>query len=49
MSAFSDWKCGAITDEEFYSLTARENRRDKALEEMMYEREDENEDETQRE
>ena len=31
ISAFSDWKCGALTDEQFYSLTARENRRDRDL------------------
>lgn len=35
MSAYSDWKCGALTDEEFYSLTARENRRDRDLYEKM--------------
>lgn len=35
MSAFSDWKCGALTDEQFYSLTARENRRDRDLYEEM--------------
>lgn len=30
MSIYSDYKCGALTDEEFRSLTAEENRREKA-------------------
>ena len=28
MSAYSDWKCGAITDEQYQFLAKRENRRD---------------------
>ena len=30
MSIYSDYKCGALTDEEFRSLAAEENRREKA-------------------
>lgn len=51
MSIYSDYKCGALTDEEFRSLTAEENRREKAaLEELYYgpfddEDEDQDEDE----
>ena len=33
MSAFSDWKCGAISEEEFYDLAAREARQDAYLDE----------------
>lgn len=37
MSIYSDHKCGAITDEEFRSYAAEENRREKAeLEELYY-------------
>ena len=30
MSYISDWKCGALTDAEFRSLAAEENRRERA-------------------
>lgn len=33
MSAFSDWKCGAISEEEFRDLANREARQDAYLEE----------------
>ena len=37
MSAYSDWKCGALSDEEYADYSAWEARRDKYLEDMMYE------------
>ena len=36
MSAYSDWKCGAIDDEEYSFYSAWEARRDKFLESKMY-------------
>ena len=32
MSAYSDWKCNAISDEEYSDYCAWEDRKDKALE-----------------
>lgn len=32
MSAYSDWKCGALTDEEYASWGAEFNRRERAYE-----------------
>lgn len=43
MSAYSDWKCGAITEQEYKDYCRWEDDRDKALEE--YDREEEVEDE----
>ena len=37
MSAYSDWKCGALSDEEYASHCAWEARQDKYLEDKMYE------------
>ena len=33
MSAYSDWKCGGITDEEYASACRREEEIDRAIEE----------------
>lgn len=33
MSAYSDWKCGAISDSEYSDYCAWEDRKDKAAEE----------------
>ena len=49
MSAYSDWKCGALSDNEYKDYCNWEARRDKYLEAKMYEEdwpdEDEEEDE----
>ena len=37
MSAYSDWKCGALTDSEYRAAMAREEARDRAIEEAEYE------------
>ncbi len=37
MSAYSDWRCGAIDDDEYSFYSAWEARRDKYLEDKMYE------------
>lgn len=34
MSAFSDWKCGAMTDEEFDALCTRYNNQQRYYEKM---------------
>lgn len=36
MSAWSDWRCGALSDDEYRSISAYEDREDKYLEELMY-------------
>lgn len=36
MSAYSDWKCGAITGEQYRDHEAYEARRDKYLEDMKF-------------
>jgi len=36
MSAYSDWKCGAISDEEYTTACNMEAARDKALEEKDF-------------
>lgn len=36
MSAYSDWKCGALSDDEYAFCCAWEYARDKAAEEQMY-------------
>lgn len=36
MSAYSDWKCGALSDDEYAFACAWEARMDKALEERDY-------------
>lgn len=36
MSAYSDWKCGAITEEQYRGHEAYEARRDKCLEDMKF-------------
>lgn len=33
MSAYSDWKCGALSDAEYRAMMAEEDRRDRAAEE----------------
>lgn len=44
MSAYSDWKCGALTDDEYRSYCEWEDRRDKYLyEQEMTEDDEENE------
>lgn len=37
MSAYSDWKCGAISDEEYDDYCRWEEARERALEEAEYE------------
>ena len=41
MSAYSDWKCGAITEQEYDSYCAWEEARDRAIEEKEREKESE--------
>ena len=36
MSAYSDWKCGALSDEDYAYACWREDAMDKALEERMW-------------
>ena len=36
MSAYSDWKCGAITEEEYNDYCRWEDNRDRAYEEVDY-------------
>ena len=36
MSAFSDWKCGALTDDEYAFACSWEDAMDKAAEDAMY-------------
>jgi hypothetical protein len=36
MSAYSDWKCGALSDDEYTFECNREAAMDKYYEEMMY-------------
>ena len=36
MSAYSDWKCGALTDDEYDFCCSFEDAMDKAAEEAMY-------------
>lgn len=36
MSAYSDWKCGALTDEQYAFECRREDAMDKALEEKEW-------------
>ena len=45
MSAYSDWKCGALTDEEYRSHCEWEERRDRYLYEKQFEEEEEVDDE----
>ena len=37
MSAYSDWKHGAISDNEYRSAAAAEDARDRAIEDAMWE------------
>lgn len=37
MSAYSDYKCGALTEDEYRAEMAREDRRDRAIEDAMWE------------
>lgn len=43
MSAYSDWKCGALSDDEYAAESAWEARQDKYLEDRMFEEEQEDE------
>ena len=36
MSAYSDWKCGALTDDEYAFCCSFEDAMDKAAEDAMY-------------
>lgn len=36
MSAYSDWKCGALSDDEYRDYCNWEARRDKYYEDMMF-------------
>lgn len=36
MSAYSDWKCGALTDEEYTSACNREAAMDRAYEDLDF-------------
>lgn len=36
MSSYSDWKCGALTDDEYDFVSRREAAEDKYLEDKMY-------------
>ena len=45
MSAYSDWKCGALSDDEYAFCCAWEDARDKAYEDAMYDRDYDEEEE----
>ena len=45
MSAYSDWKCSALSDEEYAAESAWEARQDKYLENKMFEENYDEEDE----
>ena len=47
MSAYSDWKCGALTDSEYRSAMTREASRDRAIEEAEWAYLDELDDEAE--
>ena len=49
MSIYSDYACGALTDEEFRSLGNYENRRERWYEEHRFDDYDEEEDEEEQE
>lgn len=44
MSAYSDWKCGAITEEEYKSYCNWEDLKDRAYEESLHDWQEEEED-----
>ena len=43
MSAYSDWKCGALSDQEYTDYCNWEARRDKYYEDKMFEESEEEE------
>lgn len=45
MSAYSDWKCGAITEEEYDDYCRWEDRKERALEEAEHCQDDDLEEE----